>query len=108
MVIIAANWKEHKTNVEAVEFLEKLNLDGVTCEVVVAPSFVALKDAKLTGKAKIAAQNMFYSEEGAFTGEVSAKMIEEFCDYVILGHSERRKYFGETDEWVNKKVLKAI
>ena len=111
MVLIAANWKEHKTNEEAIQFMQELEkrISDINTEVVVAPSFVALKDAKEnSNKTKIAAQNMFYSEEGAFTGEVSARMLEGFCDYVILGHSERRRFFNETDESVNKKVHKAL
>lgn len=112
--IIAGNWKMHKTIKEALEFVnevkDKVNSDKV--EAVICASFTLLKDLKEATKGtniKIGAQNMHFEEKGAFTGEVSPLMLKEIdMDYVVIGHSERRQYFNETDETVNKKVLKAL
>ncbi len=112
--IIAGNWKMYKTIAEAVELTRAvrrgvMDLEGV--EVVLCPPFTALAAVRETiGPAKIGlgAQNMYYEEQGAFTGEVSPVMLAELCQYVILGHSERRQYFGETDEGVNKKARAAL
>ncbi|MGX4601338.1 triose-phosphate isomerase [Faecalimicrobium sp. JNUCC 81] len=112
--IIAGNWKMNKTIAEAVEFVnevkDKVNNDKV--EAVICAPFLALKDLKEATKGsniKIGAQNMHFEESGAFTGEVSPAMLKEIgIDYVVIGHSERRQYFNETDETVNKKVLKAL
>ena len=112
--IIAGNWKMHKTIVEALEFIDdvknKLNNDKV--EAVICAPFTLLKDLKEATKGtdiKIGAQNMHFEENGAFTGEISPLMLKELdMDYVVIGHSERRQYFNETDETVNKKVLKAL
>ncbi|AWH78870.1 triose-phosphate isomerase [Clostridioides difficile] len=112
--IIAGNWKMHKTIKEALEFVNevkyKVNSDKV--EAVICAPFTLLKDLKEATKGtniKIGAQNMHFEEKGAFTGEVSPLMLKEIdMDYVVIGHSERRQYFNETDETVNKKVLKAL
>ncbi len=109
--LIAGNWKMHKTPEEARAFasqlLEELKEEREV-EVVVAPPFVSLlpvKEALGNGPIKLAAQNVHWEKEGAFTGEVSPLMLREAgCEYVIVGHSERRGYFGETDEVVNRKV----
>jgi len=109
--LIAGNWKMHKTPEEARAFasqlLEELKEEREV-EVVVAPPFVSLlpvKEALGDGPIKLAAQNVHWEREGAFTGEVSPLMLREAgCEYVIVGHSERRGYFGETDEVVNRKV----
>jgi len=112
--ILAGNWKMHKTAAEAVELVTAMRdklakIPGV--EKVFCPSFLAIPDvARLLAGTEfhVGAQDMYWEEEGAFTGEVSPLMVKEFCDYVIIGHSERRQYFGETDETVNRKVKAAF
>lgn len=105
----------HKTISEAVEIVKALkhaSADLTEAELVVIPPFTALNDVKKTleGSAiQLGAQNFHWEEEGAFTGEISAPMIKEAgCRYIIIGHSERRQYFGETDETVNKKIKAAL
>jgi triosephosphate isomerase len=111
---IAGNWKMHKTIEEAIELVEGLQaeLEGVTgCDVAVCPPSPALAAVRqvLTGSdIGLGAQNMYWEEQGAFTGEVSPLMLKGLCDYVIIGHSERRNVFGESDEWVNKKLHAAL
>ena len=112
--IIAGNWKMHKTIAEALEFVNdvKDRVKSNEVEAVICAPFTLLKDLKEATKGtdiKIGAQNMHFEEKGAFTGEISPLMLKELdMDYVIIGHSERRQYFNETDETVNKKVLKAL
>ncbi len=113
--IIAGNWKMNKTSKEARDLAEKLIplVSGVNNrDIVLAPPFTALPTVagviKGTGIA-LGAQNMSWEDKGAFTGEISAEMLLELgCKYVIIGHSERRQYFGETDETVNKKLRQAL
>ncbi|TCO79457.1 triose-phosphate isomerase [Marinisporobacter balticus] len=112
--IIAGNWKMHKTIKEAVEFVENIKdrVKGTDVEVVLCTPYTLLQSVKEATKGtniKIAAQNMHWEENGAFTGEVSPLMLNEIgVDYCVIGHSERRQYFNETDETVNKKVHTAL
>ncbi|WP_244833791.1 triose-phosphate isomerase [Clostridium sp. BJN0001] len=112
--IIAGNWKMNKTVDEAVKVVKELAplVKDAKCDVVICPTFVcldAVKKAVEGTNIKIGAQNMHFEESGAFTGEVSPSMLETLgIDYVILGHSERRTYFNETDSALNKKVKKAF
>jgi len=112
--IVAANWKMHTTVRTAAELCQALrrSIDGVKgVEKVICPPFVFLalaREALAGSTIKVGAQNVFWEEKGAFTGEVSPPMLADLCQYVIIGHSERRKYFGETDETVNRRLRAAL
>lgn len=113
--LIAGNWKMYKTVTESVQTADHLKemIAGVTgVETMIAPTFTALlpvSEALKGSPISIAAQNMHWEKEGAFTGELSAAMlVAAGCRCVIIGHSERREYFGESDETVNKKIAAAI
>jgi triosephosphate isomerase len=111
---IAGNWKMNTTATEAerlvLEMLEKLDSIGGV-EKVLCPPFVSLVAISMmlqSSSIKLGAQNMYFEAKGAYTGEISPLMLRELCEFVILGHSERRWHFGETDEIVNKKVKAAL
>ncbi len=112
--IIAGNWKMNKTIAETIELVRALRaaLQGVEgIQVVLCPPFVSLWVAKnVLGQSKfgLGAQNVHWETKGAFTGEISPVMLQDICQYVIIGHSERRQYFGETDETVNRRVKAAL
>src|SRR5512140_2295622 len=111
--LVAANWKMNKTVEEARSLVYAMSarlreITGV--EKVLCPPFTTLLavHALLEGSdLGVGAQNMYWEEKGAYTGEISPLMVKELCQYVIIGHSERSAYFGETDETVNKKLLAA-
>lgn len=114
---IAGNWKMNMTHLEAMKFLQEMGFEyenKTGCEVAVCPTATALRSVKTViedddMEIKLGAQNMHFEDSGAFTGEISPQMLTALgVEYVILGHSERRQYFAETNEIVNKKVKKAF
>jgi len=112
--IIAGNWKMNKTISEAVSLVNSLKglvVNTTDVEIIVAPSYISLSavaDAIKGSNIKLSAQDMYWEKNGAFTGEISPLMLKDTgCQFVIIGHSERRLYFAETNETVNKKVKSA-
>jgi triosephosphate isomerase len=114
--VIAGNWKMNNDLTETQNLISKLSSglskEKISCDVIVCPPFTSLMEASSLLKntsIKLGAQNMYYEDSGAYTGEVSASMLKSVgCEYVILGHSERRTIFNETDEVINKKIKKAL
>ncbi len=114
--VIAGNWKMNNDLSQSKDLITKLinGLSGqqIHCDVIICPPFTSLSEAATLVKdttVKLGAQNMYFEENGAFTGEISASMLKSAgCEYVILGHSERRTIFGESDELINKKIKKAL
>jgi triosephosphate isomerase len=112
--VIAGNWKMNKTPSEATALINEMKplVAGADCDVVLCVPFVDIAAAVEAAKGsniKIGAENVHFKESGAFTGEVSAKMLKESgVEYVVIGHSERRQYFGETDQTVNLRTLAAL
>lgn len=112
--VVAGNWKMNKTVAEARDLVATIRgklLEIPNVEKVLCPPYLgipALSEMLQGSEIGVGAQNLFWEEKGAFTGEVSPGMVKEFCTYVIIGHSERRTYFGETDETVSRKVSAAI
>jgi len=113
--IIGGNWKMYKTPSEAAETAKALRaqLAGVSGpDVVICPpatSLLAMRDILSGTRIKLGGQNFYWEEEGAFTGEISARMlIDAGCEFIVIGHSERRHVFGESDQDVNKKIKKAL
>jgi triosephosphate isomerase len=112
---VAGNWKMNMTIQEAkvlAAAIVKASLDLVDAEIVIIPPFTALRSVqKLVSESpvQLGAQTLFWEEKGAYTGEISAPMLKNVgCQYVVIGHSERRQYFGETDEAVNRKIMSAL
>jgi len=114
MPLIAGNWKMNTTLSEAIALVKKMHpglewIEGV--EKVICPPFISLAAIKglIEGSSiKLGAQNMYFEEKGAYTGEISPLMLAELCEFVIIGHSERRHYFRETEEIIDKKVKVAL
>ncbi len=112
--IIAGNWKMNKNPDEATKFVStiKNDIDSNDCDIVLcvpAIDLISVRDCLIGTNIKVGAQNIYFEDSGAYTGEISAKMLADSqINYVIVGHSERRQLFNESDEMINKKVIKAI
>jgi len=114
MPLIAGNWKMNTTLREATELVSEMrplldqidNIDKVICPPFI--SLAAVRELIRGSSIKLGAQNVYFEEKGAYTGEISPLMLADLCEFVIIGHSERRQYFNETGEMVNKKILAAM
>ena len=110
---VAGNWKMNTTEAEAVALARGVAeaTSGAACDVAVGvpfPHLGAVRDALRGTPVGVGAQDVHWEPKGAFTGEVSVAMLEDYCRYVIIGHSERRQFFGETDDWVNRKLAAVL
>jgi len=110
---VAGNWKMNTTEAEARELAAAVAAAtaGAACDVAVGvpfPHLAAVRDALRGTHVAVAAQDVYWEPKGAFTGEVSVPMLADYCRYVIIGHSERRQFFGETDEWVRRKTAAVL
>jgi triosephosphate isomerase len=110
---VAGNWKMNTTEAEAVALARGVAeaTTAVACDVAVAvpfPHLGAVRDALRGSHVGLGAQDVYWEAKGAFTGEVSVPMLEDYCRYVIVGHSERRQLFGDTDDWVNRKLATVL
>jgi triosephosphate isomerase len=110
---VAGNWKMNTTEAEAVVLAREVAAQtaGAPCEVAVCVPFPHLASvrAALSGShVRLGAQDVYWEPRGAFTGEVSVPMLQDYCSHVIIGHSERRQFFGETDDWVNRKLAAVL
>jgi triosephosphate isomerase len=113
--LIAGNWKMHKTGSQAVEAADRLKslvAGAKDVDIMIAPTYTALYQVAQTLKGSaiaLGAQDLYWEEQGAFTGKISSEMlVDAGCSHVIIGHSERRQFFGETDETVNRKIRAAL
>jgi len=111
--IVAGNWKMNKTDSETIALIKSLkeDLENVQALSIIFPPFISLLTANKelqNSTIKLGAQNMHFEESGQFTGEISAKMLVNICEYVIIGHSERRQFFNESNTVINKKLKSAI
>lgn len=112
--LIAGNWKMNTTLTEAIKLVNEMRqqLDAIAnVDKVICPPFISLSTVRelIKGSSiKLGAQNIYFEEKGAYTGEISPLMLAELCEFVIIGHSERRQYFNDTDEIINKKIQAAL
>tara|TARA_B100001123_G_scaffold336709_2_gene380755 strand:- start:397 stop:1158 length:762 start_codon:yes stop_codon:yes gene_type:complete len=110
---IAGNWKMNTSRTEAIALARAVADDtsGASCDIAVCPPFPHLQavgEVVNGGGVSVGAQDVYWEASGAFTGEVSVSALESYCSYVIIGHSERRAFFGESDDWVNRKVAAVL
>ncbi len=110
---VAGNWKMNTNEAEASTLAHAIvaATRGAACDVALCvpfPHLAAVRAATAGSTVAVGAQDIYWEAKGAFTGEVSAAMLEDYCRYVIIGHSERRQFFGDTDDWVNRKLVAAL
>ena len=110
---VAGNWKMNTTEAEAVELARGVvaSTASAECDIAVCvpfPHLAPVREALRRSHVALGAQDVYWEPKGAYTGEVSAAMLADYCSYVIIGHSERRQFFGETDDWVNRKLAAVL